>query len=1405
MHHTGLTHRATGRRMIVAVWTAILTLGLFVLLSQGPAAAAPSPNCGPFNVSVAHGGSITIDASMCDGPDDFGIGTLKTAPAHGTVSIDTIVTQSVTYTHFGGSDTATSDSFVFDDGLGNDVQVNVTIGAAATITISPSTLPAATVASPYSETISASGGTAPYTFAVTAGALPSGLSLSSAGTLSGTPTAGGTFNFTVTATDAGSVSGARAYTLTVAAPAMTLPSTALADGTVGTAYSGSVNAATGGTAPYTYALTSGALPSGLALGATDGQITGTPTASGTFNFTVTATDSSTGTGPYTASNSYAITIAEAIPVANPVSATVAYGSGANPVNLNITGGTATSVSVAIAPLHGTAIASGTTITYQPDAGYAGADSFTYTATNGTGTSAPATVSLTVSDPTLSIAAGGALTAQIGTAYSQTFSVSGGAAPYSIGVTGLPAGLAVTGTSTTSVTVSGTPSESGSFGLTVTATDSSTGTGPFSAAQPFTLTVSAPTIAISPSSGTLNLTYATAFNQSFSASGGTAPYSFSLTGTLPTGLSFDAATATLSGTPVQAGTFAISVTAEDSSSGTGAPFSDTTNYVLQVGAPTIAIDPATLPNATAGTAYSAALSASGGVGPYGFALTAGTLPAGLTLSSAGVLSGAPTESGTFGLTVTATDANGQTGARAYSLTVGTGGLSISPTTLPAATAGVAYSQALTASGGVAPYSFSVTGGALPAGVSLSASGLLSGTPASAGSFNFDVTVTDATGGTPSTATVSYTLAVSSPTITVTPATLANGVVGQSYSQSLAASGGTAPYSFSVGAGTLPAGLSLAAGGEISGTPTAAGTYGFTVVATDAQNFTGSVTYSVTVADAVPVANPDSATAVAGQSVTIDVTANDVGAISSIEIVQDPANGSAALSGNAIAYTPEASFDGTDTLTYRALGPAGSSSAVTVTIEVNPRPIPVSRRIDVVIGSTVTIDLAAGASGGPFTGASLISLSPRDAGSASLSGQQLTFTADPEFEGTATATFTLSNAFATSEPTAIYLDVSARPDPTLDPEVMGLLNAQTEATRRFATTQIQNFHQRLEALHEAGGRAEEPADGVSFIPGIALSFADTCRGRELASRDGECGAGQLTPGSAPFQTALAGEAAGQSAQPKATKVTIWTGGSINVGDRDGADGFEFETTGLSGGVDYRLSRDLAIGVGLGYGHDDSDVGSNGSRSKGDSYTAAIYGSYLPAENFFIDGLLGYQWLSFDSKRYVTSTGDFAFGERDGEQWFASISAGGLFDVYDLHLSPYARLDIARATLDAFTERGDPSTALRYGEQDITTTTGSLGVTMRYDQPSSFGIVSPELRLEYQHDFEGDSAVTMNYADIFSGPTYRGFIDGLDRDRFIIGVGANIRTAQDFAIRVEYRGMLGSEGDTDHGVLLNVSKQY
>ncbi|MGH1560936.1 putative Ig domain-containing protein [Caulobacter segnis] len=105
------------------------------------------------------------------------------------------------------------------------------------------------------------------------GSAAGGVTLSTAGALSGAPTAAGSFNFTVTATDSSTGTGApftgtRAYSLTVGAATVSLPATSLSNAAVGAAYSATLNAATGGTSPYTYAVTSGALPAGVTLSTT---------------------------------------------------------------------------------------------------------------------------------------------------------------------------------------------------------------------------------------------------------------------------------------------------------------------------------------------------------------------------------------------------------------------------------------------------------------------------------------------------------------------------------------------------------------------------------------------------------------------------------------------------------------------------------------------------------------------------------------------------------------------------------------------------------------------------------------------------------------------------------------------------------------------------------------------------------------------------------------------------------------------------------------------------------------------------------------------------------------------------------------------------------------------------------
>ncbi|MGM9426711.1 beta strand repeat-containing protein [Hydrogenophaga sp. MI9] len=807
------------------------------------------------SLSTVSGQTVTVNYATADGtataPGDYTStsGTLTFTPGQTvrTITVPVIgeTLPEANETFFVNLSGATNATLADNQGAGTITNDDVPV------TLSPASLPGGTVAAAYSQTVTASGGVGPYSFSVTAGSLPAGLTLSSGGVLSGTPTAGGTFNFTVTATDSspfpGPFSGSQAYSLTVAPPTISLPATALAGGTLGVPYSATITAASGGTAPYSYAVSAGALPGGTTLNPATGAITGTPSAAGTFNFSVTATDSSTGTGPYTVTQSYAITIVNIPPVANAVSASVAYNAVAAPVTLNITGGAPTSVAVASGAAHGTATAAGTSITYTPVAGYAGPDSFTYTATNSAGTSAPATVTVTVADPTITITAGGSLTATTAAPYSQTFTFNGGAAPWSgFQVTNRPSGLSITGTTANTVTVSGTPSQAGSFNLNVSATDSSTGNGPYTVGQAFTLIVNGPTIALAPASTTFTATYGAAFSQSFTGSGGVGPYTYAITGTLPTGLSLSGNT--VSGTPTVPGLSNVTMTVTDTgSTGSGAPFTASQSYSFNVPVPTISVSPASLPNPVAGAAYAQTVSATGGVAPYAFTVTSGALPGGLSLATSGGISGTPNVVGVFNVTVTATDAHGQSGSRAYSLTVPAPTLTLAPAagTL-SAPYGVAYSQAFTATGGSGSFTYAVTG-ALPPGLSLSGN-TVSGTPSTPGNYPVTVTATDSTltgTGAPFAVSQNYTFNVGAPTIVLSPATLPNPATGSAYSQTITATGGATPYAFTVTAGALPAGLTLGGTGNLTGTPTQVGTFNFTVSASDQFGQSGSRAYTVTI--------------------------------------------------------------------------------------------------------------------------------------------------------------------------------------------------------------------------------------------------------------------------------------------------------------------------------------------------------------------------------------------------------------------------------------------------------------------------------------------------------------------------------------------------------------------------------
>lgn len=1361
--------------------------------------ASPPPTAGAVSVSVAANSADSPVPLLITGGAATAV-AIVSPPAHGTA---TTSGTAITYrpnTGYVGTDTLTYTASN-ESGTSAPAVISVTVNAPA-LAYAPGSPSGASVGVAYSQSVaSAGGGTAPYSYALASGALPPGIALTSTGTLSGTPTGAGNYAFSVTATDSSTGSGpvsttSGGLTFAVAAPTLALsPASATFNVVPGQSFSQTFGA-TGGTAPYRYALNvqSGAMPAGMIFNTATGSLSGTPTGAGSVTFSVAATDSSTGAGsPFSVLSTYTLTVAA---------------------------------------------------------------------------------------PTVTIGPAPPPNATAGLAYSQMLTASGGASPYQFVITAgaLPAGLALSAAGA----LTGVPRASGAFALTIMATDNNGYTG----SRAINLIVAAPTIGLAPAT-VPGAAVGSPYSQAFTATDGNAPYTFSVVaGALPSGLTLGSG-GLLAGTPTVGGTYNFSVQVQDST--TGGTFTATRPYTMTVGAATLTVSPPALAVGTVGVAYTQSLSTAGGTPGYTYAVTAGALPPGITLSAAGLLSGRPTAGGAFSFTVISTDSSGGSGPfsglQAYTMTVAAPTLAVAPLTLPTPTVGMPYSQTLTASGGMAPYTFSVMG-TLPAGLTLSSSGLLSGTPTAGGSYNFTVRATDSSSGAgPYSANQSYAMTMGAPTLALNPTSLPAPTVGTAYSQTVAASGGVAPYTYAVSAGALPAGLTLdAATGAIRGTPTASGASTFAIRATDSSTGAGAP-YSVTRAftlgtlQSVPTAPPVVVGTRANAPVTIHAAASAAnGPFIGVAIVMPPASGSVAVQGVDIVYTPVLTSSGAITFTYALQNAVGQSAPITVTVNVDAVPVPVaSAQASVSSGKGATLNVTENASGGPFTGVNVVSVVPANAGEATVSQRAalkpmlsasqvgpgtsgsdfiITFAPAAAFAGTAVVTYTISNAVATSAPAILTITVAERRDPSTDPDVSALINAQIQAARRFATAQISNYNQRLEQLHSPGRPAFRNTMNVA-LPRMEGADPRTCQSVEgLVARDdcmrgtsvsrGADGARMALPEGtaqtvAPRLVAAEGgprdvpaavrQASNGTAGPRATtsapslpdlpgeaatvgsggiddpRLAFWTAGTVDFGFANvGAQrsGFRFSTGGVTAGADYRLSDQLTLGVGLGYGRDATDIGSYGTHSSADAFSAAVYGSYRPAPSYFVDGVAGYGALRFDSRRWVTDEAGFATGKRDGHQWFASLTSGYEYRDTRWLISPYGRMLAAQSTLDPYSEAGAGIGALTYFGQTVNSVSGTAGLRGEYAQLTRWGTFLPFARVEYQHDFEGQSAANLAYVDLVdSGRFYTVNGTPFGRDRVQVWLGAKLRTRM-VTFGMDYNVMFGM-GGLQQGVRLTLAAPF
>jgi uncharacterized protein (TIGR03437 family) len=693
----------------------------------------------------------------------------------------------------------------------------------ATICLVPATLPSGTVDTAYSTDLKTAtvGGTAPYSYA--SAVLPPGLAVSSTGLITGTPTTAtsGVFAGSVTITDSSmpSQTVTAALFMQVFPQPLTITTNSLFPGVAAVPYSQPIQVA-GGAPPYTWSLFRSSLTgTGLALSGSTGIVSGIPAATGAVSFRVEVTDTA---GSF-AFQTLTIQVYSQLAISTP--SALHFAVMGQPYSMLLatqpgTGGPS-AVTWSAAPgtlpagltldstglLHGTPSSSGTF-------------NFAIQATDGI---SPAVLNATMNiyGP-LSIT-----TTKLPSGASQQsygpvmLAANGGSGSVTWSQTGLPAMLALSAAGV----ISGAANKDGSYPVTVSVTDRVSGQ---TASQSFTLVIYAPISIATPAPAGVAAGGSVSVN--LSASGGLPPYVWSAVGTPPAGFSVSGS-GVVTGTALPAGNFGIQVQVTDAQPVSAA----TTVNVNVLGLLTTS----PLPDGSTVSAYSAAFSAIGGSPPYTF--SASGLPAGLTLSSGGFLTGAVKQAGTSSFSVQVMDKAGISASGTYSLTFDVPGpLTISAASPADGTVKVAYSASLAATGGNPPYVWSIQSGALPAGISMSSTGVFSGTPTAVGSASFIVQATDGSGASVS---ASATIKVDPPPLKFTTLSpLPSGLVGTDYPQQvLGVTGGVSPYTFSLTDGSL-SGLTLT-NGVIGGIPTTMGDFSATITVQDSVAATAQTTLAL----------------------------------------------------------------------------------------------------------------------------------------------------------------------------------------------------------------------------------------------------------------------------------------------------------------------------------------------------------------------------------------------------------------------------------------------------------------------------------------------------------------------------------------------------------------------------------
>ncbi|MEL7023972.1 MAG: autotransporter domain-containing protein [Pseudomonadota bacterium] len=545
-------------------------------------------------------------------------------------------------------------------------------------------------------------------------------------------------------------------------------------------------------------------------------------------------------------------------------------------------------------------------------------------------------------------------------------------------------------------------------------------------------------------------------------------------------------------------------------------------------------------------------------------------------------------------------------------------------------------------------------------------------------------------------------------------------------------------------------------------------------------TATVTISVTAPDGTPQPVADDQTEVEeGSSVVIDVLANDIddGGADNLTIVSvtEPSNGVAAINredgqSDTVTYTPNARFVGTDTFFYTVSDgdetTIDQAAQVTVTVAtaggnarlsslaLTPEELEIATAIDTVCDRLNALD---------ETPENLENGGPARA-QASVNDLRVRCNALIDFANPVEG----DNTEAVRDALRQIAGEEVFAQSTISTQI---LNAQT-----------QNIDARLAALR--GGARGVSAQGLAFnVQGKALPTHLLAR-RAVEEED--------------------------NALLQDSRLGFFINGRLNFGEQDPTateNGFEFDTLGVTAGVDYRFRNDLALGAAIGFANAQADYNNTGGELESDSLIYTLYGTYF-TDRLYIDVLASTGGIDFDSARTLNfddaagGVDTTAIGQTDGDQRILSANFGLNFDRGGWLFVPFLGYDYLDTQIDAFTETQGQGWELAFDEQKVQSQIISAGLRTSYTHSASWGVLIPHLRIASQHELEDDlRVITARFAFDPGDTRFRFFTDAPDSSFFQVAAGVSAVFENGVSAFVDYETLTGYNNLTSSTLTLGL----